>query len=437
MGAISEIVTINITSAGVAIKEAGFGIPMIADYHTRNADLIRFYSSLQGLLDDGFVTTDAAYLAAAAVFAQTPQVPLIALGRRALSPTIAVEITPVAANSTIYNFDVSGPAGTGTASFTSDATATVAEICTGITSAINTLALGVTATDATTKVTLAPTVAGKWFSIKPYSLSLSAVAQTHADPGIAADLAAIQLVDNTWYGVTLTTMGKSENIAAAAWVESNKKLGFFPSQDSVILTNTAGNYGLTLKTANYTRSHAGFHESGSAFIGAALMGATFPYDPGSINFEFRNLAGVSKSQLTATHIVNLKANNVGYFADYGGIGVYRDAKTAAGTFIDLIRDRDWLQARMETRLFSVLAATLKVPYTDRGIAALEAEVRAQLTEGIAAGYLSDSPAPVVTAPKASEVNPTDKANRLLNAISFSATIAGAIDQITVNGTVSI
>lgn len=438
MGSISEIVTVNITSAGVAIKQAGFGVPMIADYHTRYADRIRFYSSLQGLLDDGFTVNDAAYKAAAATFAQTPQVPLLALGRRANSPVIAIDITPVAQNSTVYSVVVSGPAGSGTASFTSDASATVAEITAGLTSAINTLALGITATDNTTKVTCTPTVAGKWVSVKPDSLSLMTVEQTHADPGIAADLAAIQLVDDSWYGVTLTTHSKAENLAAATWIESAKKIAILDTQDTINITNSVGNFALALKTANQNRSHALFHEDGAAFAGAALLGSVFPHDPGSINFEFRQLAGVGKSPLTATHITNLKANNAGFFTDYGGIGVFRDSKVASGAFfLDAIRDRDWLEARMQTRLFSVLANSKKVPFTDAGIASLEAEVRAQLAEGIAAGYLAASPAPVVTAPKASAVNPVDKANRVLNAINFSATVAGAVHQVTINGTVSV
>jgi hypothetical protein len=87
---------------------------------------------------DGFRSHDAAYRAAAAVFAQTPRPRRVKVGRRALAPTQVIRITPVAPSSgEVYSLKVDGLAVT----FTADGTPTVAEVCTGLHAAIGALAV--------------------------------------------------------------------------------------------------------------------------------------------------------------------------------------------------------------------------------------------------------------------------------------------------------
>lgn len=171
--------------------------------------------------------------------------------------------------------------------------------------------------------------------------------------------------------------------------------------------------------------------------GDALLGATFPFDPGSVTFKFRKLAGVTSDALTATQLTNLRNKNAMFFTDYGGVAITAEGKTAAGEFADVIRDRDWFESRLQARVFSVLVNNAKVPFTDRGIAAIEAELRAQLTEGIQSGFLTNNPAPVVSVPLASAVASVDKAARVLKPISFTAKVAGAIHATTISGTITV
>jgi hypothetical protein len=438
MGSLNNIVTVSVSTLTTAVKQPGFGVPLIADYHTRWSERVRFYSDLAGMLTDGFTVNDGAYKAAAAVFAQSPQVTQLAIGRRANPPDLTVEFTPSAVNTKAYKIDVIGPAGvTGTASYTSDGTATVAEITAGLTSAINGLAAGVTATDLTTAVRVKAGAAGQWFSASAQDTSLLASQQTHADPGIAADLAAIALENGTWYGLTLTTQGKSETTAAAAWAESALKLAFFTTQDMDTTTVVGTDIASVLKNATEYRSAPFYSHRGDSFVGAAALGAGFPYDPGSLTFKFLRLAGVPSTPLTDTQIANLQSKNCNFYTDFGGVSITAEGKVAAGEFIDVIRDRDWFQSRLQTRVYSALINARKVPFTDAGIAAVEAEVRAQLAEAISAGFLTASPAPVVTVPLASQVASIDKAARRLKTIQFNATLAGAIHLATISGTITV
>lgn len=439
MASLSDIVNVVVSTLTTGVKQAGFGVPLIADYHSRFPERVRYYTSPQSLLDDGFTVNDGAYRCAAAMFAQTPQVTKLAIGRRATPPDLTIEFTPVAQNSRTYKIDLLGPAGlTATASFTSDATALVAEITAGLTSAINAAAVGITATDLTTAVRLKASSAGQHFAAAAQDLSLLTAQQTHADPGIAADLSAMLLESSEWYGVTLSTGGKAEIVAAAAWVETNKKLGSFSSQDGDILGSGSSDVASTIKTANNFRSWVQYGTRASfEHGGAATMGKAFPYDPGSITFKFLKLASVTADRLTATNITNAQNKNAMFFTDYGGVNITAEGKTAAGEFIDVIRDRDWFESRLQSRVFAVLVNNPKVPFTDAGIASVESEVRAQLTEGIQSGFLADSPAPIVSVPLASQVNPVDKASRLLKTISFTATVAGAIHATRITGTITV
>jgi hypothetical protein len=77
----------------------------------------------------------------------------------------------------------------------------------------------------------------------------------------------------------------------------------------------------------------------------------------------------------------------------------------------------------------------KVPYTDVGIAQIEAALRASLTQAQVAGFLATSPAVVVSVPAAADVSAANKSNRILPNVDFTATAQGAVDKVLVVGSV--
>lgn len=137
MSFLTDLVSISVSSRTRTPTRAGFGTALIAAYHTLYADRVRSYSSLSGLLTDGFKTSDPVYKIAAALLAQDPSVRSFKVGRRALAFTQIVDLTPTAPSaSEVYTVEVDGLSAT----FTADGTPTVAEVCTGLASAINGLA---------------------------------------------------------------------------------------------------------------------------------------------------------------------------------------------------------------------------------------------------------------------------------------------------------
>lgn len=445
MGSLSSIVNVAVSTLATQVQQPGFGLPLIADYHTRWAERVRLYSGspdgLAAMVTDGFLVTDAAYLAASRLVAQSPAVPQFAIGRRALAPDLQVDLFPTAANLSNYVVDLVGPAGlTASVSYLSDATATVAEIVAGLVSAINTAAVGITATNVgpNTNVRCKAAAAGTWFSVSVRDISLNTAKQTHADPGIATDLAAILAESQAWYGLTLTTQGSAEIVAAAAWVEANKRIAVLGSQDSDIANNAATtDVASTVKTANEFRSAVFYKTGGDQFQGAALLGSVLPLDPGKVTAWGRKLASQNADTLTETHLANLLAKNAMWFTTYGGIAITRDGKCAAGGYLDTIRDRDFLESRLQTDVFTVLTNSDKVPFTDKGASAVIGAVKARLDLAVTDGILSDNPAPQVIGPTVATVATADKAARKYKPITFTATLAGAIQAVNITGTVTV
>jgi hypothetical protein len=440
---LSDIVTVAISTTGPAPTQQGFGIPLILGAVAgwgASVDKIRFYSSLTGMTSDGIATTDPEYLAATAIFGQNPAPPIIAIGKRFNKPTQQFKVKVLqAVNGKKYSVFVNGVE----KSFTAGGGDTTTTIATGLAAAIGTPTGFGAATSATDTVTFTASAAGNWarVSVSNPNIDLDNW-QSHADNAVQTDLAAIRTQDDTWYGLvstfagTIGTTNTSEVGQIAAWTEANQKLYIADVMDSTILGSGTTDVSSNLKTLSYARTSGWYHPDNGAFLGAGVAGKCLPLAPGSETWKFKTIAGVATTSFTATQQTNLKNKRTNYYYSVAGIGITTEGLTFSGEYVDTIRGRDWLAARMQTRILTLLTNAKKVPYTDSGIALVEAEVRAQLSEGVAQGYLAASPSPTVTVPSASSVSSTDKTNRVLNNVNFTAVLAGAIHAANINGSVT-
>jgi len=148
---------------------------------------------------------------------------------------------------------------------------------------------------------------------------------------------------------------------------------------------------------------------------------------------FKAVPGVGVDNLSSNESSYARGYNMNTYETFQGQNMIWEGKMADGTYIDIVHGADWLEARMTERLFYLLLNNDKIPYTDAGVTSIEGEVRAQLLEGVAAGYIT--PDFVITVPKVSTISANDKANRVLPAVKFSATLQGAVHSVTINGRV--
>lgn len=450
---LSDIVQISVSVDSANVTQAGFGVPLILSAEATFAERTRTYSTLDGVLAD-FAITTATYLACAAMFAQDPRPETVIVGRCANKPTQKWTVDLGSAgilNSTRYRLQVIDTA-TGTrqnADFTTDSTATEAELWAGLAAAYNAL-VGPTATAVNTgpgtSLVITGDTAGVWHSLAVINPSgqydsgvYMSIVQDHADPGVAADLAAIKDENDTWYGVCSLYNSKLYVQAIAAYVESNKKFYLAGIQDSATVTAAAGGTDTAdeLKDSAYARTAAVYHPDNASFIAAAYLGYGLPLDPGSETWKFMRLAGVPVYPITATHQTNLNAKHCNYFYSVAGRNITTEGTVAANEFIDTVRFVDWLEARIAESVFARLSSgTRKVPLTDPGIAVIESVVRARLKDGVDVGGLAADPAPTVTVPKSADISDADRAIRMLRGVRFTGELAGAIHKLIISGTVT-
>ncbi len=139
MGAtLDSIFAVNISLATAAVQQKGFGRALVLGASNRmSGDLFRLYTSLAGMVADGFQITDPEYLAARAYFSQPVAPQDVLVGYAPTDAVAQVEVVTVATATSLFTYTVT--VGGQTATFLSDSDATKAEIATGLISAINAL----------------------------------------------------------------------------------------------------------------------------------------------------------------------------------------------------------------------------------------------------------------------------------------------------------
>lgn len=452
---LSDIVNITVVTTNPGITAPGFGIALLLSYSATWVERTRTYSSYAGVLSDFAATTPEAQ-AAATYFGQQPAPQTLMIGRGALPPTttwtIALEV--VAATGTVYKVRIRDGVTNTTFQYTVAPADTNDLIIAGLKAAYDALALthftsSIAGGAGSHVLVLAAATPANWIGIEVFDVSVGAVGgllkltEGGADPGVATDLAAVNNESQAWYGLLMLFKSQAIALATATWVEANGKFFDVASADTACATDADSGATDTchqIKAAARARTAADFHPRNDEFFDVAKVGRWFPINPGRDNWRLKTLSGPTPVKFTATQIVNLKAKYAGWYyvigAGNSGVNVVGgDGKVGANEYIDVVRFIDWYTINLQVDLFNVLYQNEKVPYTDGGIATIEAAIRARNELGILAGGIAATPAPTVLVPKAANVPTSDKANRVLNNVSTTWTLAGALN--TLNPTVQV
>lgn len=443
--AITDIADVSIVATTSAPAAANFGIALLAvnKVPAGFTNRVRLYGSLKEMTDAGWLTTDPGYIGALDYFTQTPRPKTLKIGRRANKTNQSLQLTITSAvTGEIYSITVAGVPLT----YTVLAGATTTTVATAIELLTEAVA-GVDSTSSANVITLGPTGAPGTVLIDLADWSPNfQVKDITADPGIAADLIAIQAEDDGWYGLSLDSNSKAEVLAAAAFVEPLEKIFIYNTvdtevSDSVVTTDVMS----SLKALSYMRT-GGLYDQNRllGFSGLAWMGNRFAgSDPGSDTWSYKTLVGVKvdtnvtaaqRAAILSTPTTTGKNGNI--YTLIENSGRTENGKAASGEWLDTVRFLDWLRSILRTGIAQLLFSNSKVPYTDTGIEAVVNVVKGALSRGVAVGGLANDTPYVVTAPAAADVDPSVRQQRLLPNVTFSARLAGAIHIVQITGTVS-
>lgn len=447
--ALSDIVQVSISLRNAAVVAAGFGVPLIAGPSNRFAERYQAYGDQAEMLEAGFASSDPEYVAAGYLMSQAQAPEQFLVGRRLTEVAQVDTITPTVVNLTEYTVTINGT----DFDFTSDGSATAAEIVNGLLALINadvTIAAILTATNVANTLVLTADVAGQSFTTS-VGANLAMV-HTTANVGIAEDLAAFRAAGAIWYGTLLTSRNSIVIKSAAAWIEANSSdipvIGINQSSESTTasaaLDPVGTDLGNVLAARDYTRTALMWHGTDGEYADCAWAGGLLPFDPGTETWALKSLVGVTPDDLTTTQKNNMIGADVGqgknvniYYSLTPQNAITERGTMSSGDWIDVIRTIDWLKARISEAIANVLLTLPKVPFDDDGIQLLAGQVIGVLQGAETQGVLAKSPKFTVTAPRAADISGANKTARKLDPpIEFTATLSGAIHNVEVSGEVT-
>lgn len=428
MSELDQIVNVVISRESTAIATASFQIPLVLAAFTNFSERTRTYTDITAVGED-FSSTSNAHKIATKLFGQSSVgavPPSIVIGRRQVDE---VTLTPVVANSTAYTVIINGTPYT----FTSDASATAAEITAGLDTAIGS-PTGITVTDNIGTLTVEVTTPGTAWSIL-VSSNLTQVNTTPTETWVEA-LEAVEQENNVWYGIVAETHVTADVEALSDAINARRKLYGTSTADTVTPTTGITDIAQILSDKTADRTYGVYLPTADTeFPEAAWMGAQLPFTPGSNDWDFKRASGVTVSNLTDTQRVNLRAKNCNMYTTVAGVNIFQDGDTFGGSPIDEIVGIDWLYARLQEGVYFRLINSLKVPMTNPGLAIIENEIRSVLSQAESNGLIDRGWS--VSTPDVSSISPTLRAQRTAGVFVFRARLAGSIRRVQINGFLSV
>ena len=429
---INDIVNVTITRDIPSISRASFGIINNLGENKAFIPLIKFYTSTTEVGVD-FNSSDPEFISASDIFSQQPSVVKIAISRRKTGDTTVITVATVIADAD-YVITINGTAFT----FNSGGTPTNITIAAGIVALIT--GVDVSPTDNVDGTfDLDPDTPGDQYSVKTDTKMTKAFT---ASQGIVADLTDIINEDDSWYGLTLADRSVQADVESVMdFMETQAKIFEVSSNDAVIADSTKSSDTTSIafhaQSNSLARSGVWYDPlTSSQFMDSAILGKVLPLDPGTWTAKFKTLAGVQVSNLTTTQKTNISAKNANFYQTVGGTNITCNGIHGEGNaaFMDIIVLVDFMSARIQEGVFGMLTTQDKVPYTDEGITAVEAEIVKVLSALQVSGAVVSF---TTSVPLAADVSTGDKSARILNNVKFTAEISGAIHSITINGTVTV
>lgn len=436
MTTLDQVIDLQITISDKAPSRPNFGMPLLAGYHTAWPQRVKQYTAADDMLLDGFTTASPLYKMAVALKSQNPSPATFKVGRlaNAYTQTVTLEIESAVEGSKIVG-DVNGTA----INYTVLAAATLTSVATAVELLVE-AAAGITSTSAVAVITAVSAVGA--LSSFYFDRGVK-IKDTTADPGITADLAAINLEDPAWYGLAIDCNSEAIITAAATWAEANKKLFSTQSSDwDVVDPAQTTDIASDLKALAFARTVGAYHRGigrSSDWIAAGWMGRGLAADPGSITWAFKTIAGTAVDVLRAGERTALETKNWSCYESPASLNVTFEGKTPSGRFVDTTHFTDWLYSTIQIDCFTLMANAPRLPYTAAGLSAIEGCVRNALAKG------KKNPNPgldpdfqsVVIVPSVASQDVSDRAARIVRGIEFEDRLGGAIHRAVIRGRLSV
>ena len=277
---------------------------------------------------------------------------------------------------------------------------------------------------------------------------------------MADQMDLIKTYDNGWYFVVIDAALRDDAAVQGLieWTEANNKLAIIDSNDAD-MTDPGD-------TANIAASNKGEVERSAVFyhpfaaeypaVSLAAYMATRDFDQADSAYttKFKALPGISPSNLASADVNAVtgftpglgQAISTGHLANvYVNVGgqfmVAEGSVLRPNVFLDEIHASDWIIARTEEEILSILLNNARVPYTDEGMQQIASACRLVMQRAVIAGIVANdldpltgdyAPAYTITVPSVFDVPESQRKARIAPAIAVTFRYAGAVHFTSVN-----
>lgn len=460
------IVNVDITLSDVQVSVEGFGTPLFITAHRENQNRITAYGSAAEV-GEVFGVTSPAYYAAVSVFSQQPNVSSIKIGRR------DGELRLVPANVSldeVYSFDIVNKAGViYQATYTADVDDLASDVATALAADINGNAdasadcLAVASGSQLilqTKLGAGSVWQDSYFTVQNYSDNWSGADNWFGTESGSQVFSEILKEDSDFFFVAADDNSDSfvtGGAGLAAAVQTVDKMYFVSDSDvdniATIVDPDTSLFG-KLAAANYSNTVTIFHQDAgdSSVVGShsnttvypelSYIGTNAVYPAGSVTWANLRITGLTAStdpatgrRLTNTQKDNLDKRNSNYLEYDAGNTYTRYGQTSSNDWIDTIRGVYWQKSDLHTNLKLLLLGQKggKLSYNGSGLARVREVISSSLQRGVNRNFLDSYE---INMPKLSDISSATKLSRVLEGVTFTAKLSGAIHEITISGTVS-
>lgn len=448
MGSLQNIVSVQISRQTSTPTRVGFGTGAFLSQDAGFQNRTKVYASLKEVTDDTFSGADTQAAAAVYFGQQLAPSKLTVIKKKSAKQqfsTLTFDADFVASNSIVATID---GVDLNPVVFTTDQNTTLLALRDEIETDPSVTAATVTASRQLTIEfndnvlhTVAAVVTGG--ASQPVATSAVTV-YPDTDGTLTETLNEAVDHNNDWYGLCIYSRVTADITEVSDWVQgqgsNNPKLYCAQSSEAGILDSSIDTdiASVTQAKANF-RTTIWYHALDAEYLDMGLFGGQLPTDAGSISWAYKSISLVTVDDLLDSQKNAAFAKAANTYDKVASINITEEGKVSDSPFewIDVIRGVDWLKANMEADFFEAFTTTAKIPYDSNGINRMKGIILNRLRLAQERGILSVDVEPSVSVPDILDVSNADKQNRVLNNVTFRAVLAGAIQRINVQGTVTL
>jgi hypothetical protein len=266
---------------------------------------------------------------------------------------------------------------------------------------------------------------------------------------------------NNWYGLALTREFRDSASTldpefsprlAAGWVETQRKLAGFASNDVLSLSaDITSDIGSELNELGYRRSFVMYHNNADYYPEisalARLQAVDFQEREGVITLKFKDLPGIPTVNVTASDLIVLLSKRINTFTRIQtDVRTMRDGTCASSSwFIDETFNIDGLVDAIETEVYNAFLRNDRIPFNSTGRLILEDSINKACFKFTVNGTLTSrestytqtgdintEPAYLIEIPLAGDLSIADRAARQWKGITVDVNLSGAVHSVTIN-----